>query len=117
MDPENYPSETSTKIRDLEERQRLLKDRVLLLGQNLLDIREESDQSVIILKKELETLKSEVARFGALINSIAEESGNFVRKEELAIIERQIKMFEPLNLVRLQDLDKIIEEKLKLKKS
>ena len=32
--------ETNLKLRDLEEKQRILKDRLLLIGQNLLEIKE-----------------------------------------------------------------------------
>ena len=39
---EQVPEENNLKIRDLEEKQRILKDRVLLIGQNLIDSKEKT---------------------------------------------------------------------------
>ena len=41
------------KIRDLEEKQRILKDRLLLIGQNLLEIKEKSNQDMLNIKKDI----------------------------------------------------------------
>ena len=38
-------SEFNTKLRDIEERQRLIKDRVLLIGENLVEGKEESTRN------------------------------------------------------------------------
>ncbi len=45
--------ETNIRIRNLEERQRLLKSRLLLIGQNLIEMREEQNKNKIKqIKKE-----------------------------------------------------------------
>ena len=40
-----YYDEASTKLRDLEEKQRVLKDRLLLIGKNLIEIKEEINEN------------------------------------------------------------------------
>ena len=65
MDQEQIPdagtttllAEFNTKLRDIEERQRLIKDRVLLIGENLVDGREDSIQEISELKAQ-EILRS-----------------------------------------------------------
>ena len=43
----------SMQVRDLEEKQRILKDRLLLIGQNLIDVREKNNEAVLEIKKEI----------------------------------------------------------------
>lgn len=89
-------SEFNTKLRDIEERQRLIKDRVLLIGENLVDSREESSAEISELKVKIENLEKELERLKDTLSSLIEEIQNLARKSEVEILERQFKMFEPL---------------------
>lgn len=79
-----------TKIRDLEEKQRLLKDRLILFGNSLIEIREKSYKEIQELKKNLFQLKEEYSRTKEFIQRIAERADESARKEELLIIQRQL---------------------------
>ncbi|HLD37806.1 MAG TPA: hypothetical protein VJA86_04415, partial [Candidatus Nanoarchaeia archaeon] len=57
-----FLADFSTKLRDIEEKQRMLKDRVLLIGRNLIEMKESADDSIISLKKDVELFKQEMAR-------------------------------------------------------
>ena len=46
--------EINAKMRDLEEKQRILQDRVFLLGKNIIDFKGDTNKKVIEIKKELE---------------------------------------------------------------
>jgi len=50
-------SDINTKIRDIEEKQRVLKDRILLIGQNLIDTKERNDEKILGMKKDIEIIK------------------------------------------------------------
>ena len=39
-------SDASIRTRDLEEKQRILKDRILLIGQNLIETKEETQEKI-----------------------------------------------------------------------
>lgn len=88
-------AEFNTKLRDIEERQRLIKDRVLLIGENLVAGKEESIEEISELKARLESLEQEMRRIKDTLSSIIEEIGNFARKSELEILQKQFKMFQP----------------------
>jgi hypothetical protein len=47
------------------------------------------------------------------LENIANETGNFARKTELEILQKQAKMFQPLNLVSKDELKEIVEEEIK----
>ena len=94
------------KIKDLEEKQNILKDRLLLIGQNLIDTKEEVSQKNLEIKKELKTLKQDVEKIKSFLEIISNELGKFARKEDLEILSKQAKMFQPLDFVRKSDLKK-----------
>jgi len=89
-------SDFNTKLRDIEEKQKLVKERVLLIGENLVSGREESIKEIAELKIRTENLEKEMQRIKETLSSLIEEIHNLARKSELEILQRQFKMFEPL---------------------
>lgn len=110
QEPISY--EIGLKIRDLEESHKLMKERVLLIGQNLIDSQEKTNSAITDMKKDIYELKSDIKRMKEIIESLSEEISKSARKEELAIIIRQFKMFQPLEYARIEDVEKIVDEKL-----
>ena len=104
-------SELNTKLRDIEEKQRLIKDRMLLIGQNLVDFREEAEKNISVLKAETELIKQEILKIKSTLERIIEELSGLARKEEVMILQRQLKMFQPLQFARMEDVEKMIKEK------
>ena len=99
--------EVNIKVRDLEEKQRILKDRLLLIGQNLIEIKEKSNQNILEMKKDIEILKQNIERAISFLEMASGEFSKFARKEDLEILSKQAKMFQPLEFVRKRDLEKI----------
>jgi hypothetical protein len=89
-------SEFSTRLRDIEERQRLIKDRTLLIGENLVSVKGETIREISKLKIKTDNLEKELERMKEALSSLISESKNFARKSELEILQRQFKMFQPL---------------------
>ena len=83
------------KLRDLEEKQRTMKNQILLLGKNLIDIKEKSIKDVIDLKKDLDIIKMTMERLATSVDSISEEISKFARRDDVEILAKQMKMFEP----------------------
>ncbi|MCH7567863.1 MAG: hypothetical protein IIA87_00405 [Nanoarchaeota archaeon] len=105
--PEEYPasqqyfSDPNTRLRDIEEKQRLLKDRTLLIGQNLVEERESTFREMQEMKKEILKLKEENIKMKEFIQRMSEQISEFARKEELMILQRQFDMFKPnLKLIK-----------------
>ncbi|OIO81494.1 hypothetical protein AUJ84_00960 [Candidatus Pacearchaeota archaeon CG1_02_32_132] len=95
QNPEAPVIESGTRLKDLEEKQRLLKDRVLLIGQNLVEERAKTFNEIQEMKKELFILKEENLRMKEFIQRLSEKSSQLARKEELMILQRQFDMFKP----------------------
>jgi hypothetical protein len=92
--------DVNTKIRDLEEKQRILKDRLILIGQNLIELKEKSDETILEMKKQIEILNQETQRTRAFLETASGEFSKFARKEDLEILSRQAKMFQPLEFIK-----------------
>jgi len=90
----------NTKIRDLEEKQKILKNRLLLIGENLIEIKEETNKKVLDIKKDLETVKQNAEKLILFLETVSGEFSKFARKEDLEILIKQAKMFQPLALIK-----------------
>lgn len=97
----------SIRLRDLEEKQRILKDRLLLIGQNLIDVKEDMNQDFLEIKKEIEIIKQKIERIISFVETISGEFSNFARKEDIEILTKQAKMFQPLELVGKKEFEEL----------
>jgi hypothetical protein len=92
---EEYPSQQlgldiGTQLRDFEEKQRLLKDRIILISQSLIEERERNFKEIQELKREFIKFKEENLRMKEFLQRVAEQLSNTSRKEELMIIQKQL---------------------------
>ncbi len=107
-------SEFGTRLNEIEEKQRLIKDRILLIGENLISTKEEYDKEISSFKKQITEINSEIKTISQTNKRVIEELENFARRTELEIVERQLKMFQPLKFTTPRDVEKIINEKIKV---
>ncbi|HKL24098.1 MAG TPA: hypothetical protein VJ912_02065 [Candidatus Nanoarchaeia archaeon] len=101
------------RIRDVEEKHNVLKDRVVLIGNNLIETKEKNNNEIIEMKKEIDSLKEEMERIKDFIETLSQEMSKFAKREDLNILSKQAKMFQPANFIRKEELKEEIE---KLKK-
>ena len=90
---DRYFTDINTRIRDLEEKQRLLKDRMLLISESFVKERDKNFEEIQDMKKIVETLKHDNERLKEILMRISEGVDKAARKEELMILQRQFDMF------------------------
>lgn len=105
--------EMTIKIRDLEESHKMMRERLLLISQNFLESEEKSIKDRESLKKQLVSMESDLKRIKDMINSLIVEVSKSARKEEIELLRKQSKIFDPLKFVRMEDIDNIIQERIK----
>ena len=110
-------NELNTRLRENEERNKLLRERVLLLGKNLIEIKQESEKEIKEIKKENSELKKEIGRIIKINEAIVNEIDKFAKKDDMFLIERMLKDFQPLEFTRKKDVEEMIAEKLNTKES
>ena len=106
-------SEFGTRLNEVEEKQRLIKDRLLLIGENLISTKEDVEKQNSELKQEISQMGFELKTIKQLTKRIVNELQNFARKSEVEILERQSKIFEPLEFARYKDIEKLVKQELK----
>lgn len=106
-------SDFNTRLRDIEEKSRIIKQRVSLIGNNLLDSKEELEQEIQEIKTKQNEINKSLENLKTLVNNILDEHDNIVRKDEIIPIERMLKNFQPLEFARIKDVEKLIEQKIK----
>lgn len=106
-------SEFSTRLNEIEEKQRLIKDRILLIGENLISTKEDYSKQEFEIKRQLKQISSDISSLKQLIYRVVNELPNLAKKSELEILERQVKIFQPLEFARIKDVKDIVKEEIK----
>jgi hypothetical protein len=86
-----------TRIKDISEKQRILQNRLLLIGKNLIEIKEKDDERNINMRKEIEIIKRNVERLISFLETASNEMSKFARKEDVEILAKQARIFQPIN--------------------
>ena len=111
LDPVNsLLTEFSTRLNEMEEKQRLLRDRALLIGENLIGTKEEIDNLDFETQKQIKEINEEIKNLKQLSNRIINEMGNFARKTEVDIMKRQFQMFSPLEIVTKKEVEELVKK-------
>jgi hypothetical protein len=104
----------SIRINDLEQKNSLMKEKLDLITKNFISIKEELDEKVSKIDKENFEIKKEFDQIKKSLKILREEAQNFIRRDEIVIIERMLKDFQPIEFVRRKDMEEKINELKKL---
>ena len=85
-----YQDDTLLRLRDLEDEQRILKDRIVLVGETLIEERSRNVTDIQHMKNTLSGVKEENDRMKAVLQRVTELLPALSRKEELSIVQRQL---------------------------
>lgn len=105
-------SDFNTRLRDIDERNRLIRERVLLLGKNLISSRQDLEDDIRQIKRENQELKSSIEKLTRIAKNLSEDMDKFVKREEIALVERMLKDFQPLEFLRKKDIEELIDKKM-----
>jgi len=107
-------SDFNARLRDTEEKNKVMKERTLILGNNLISIKDNLDLNLGNIKKDLNQTKKDIEKMKGLLDNIITEMNKLVRKEEVVLVERMLKDFQPLEFLRTKDSEEMINKKLDL---
>jgi predicted nuclease with TOPRIM domain len=100
--------ETLARIKDLEERISSLKERVLFLANNVLEIKQGFDERMKEMEKKDVLFASDLRKIADASKSLSSAMNNMVRKDEVVLVERMLKDFQPLEFVRKKDVEEVV---------
>lgn len=104
--------DVNTKLADIEEKHNLLRDRVLMADEGFLKTLELIKKEISIIKDNIREIRKDISVVKETEQGIIDSMNNFARKEELHILERYMKLWEPLKFVKADEVRKIIKQEL-----
>src|SRR3989344_1486608 len=90
---DRFFADINTRIRDLEEKQRLLGDRMKLISESFIKGIDNNFSEINELVREVEKLKSDNERLKTIVIGLGEMINKSARREELSILQRQFELF------------------------
>ena len=101
----------SERIRILESKYDSLRDRMILINENLVNEYKRLNDDIKILDSELKDLKKDVFEMKDALRHVLNELQHFARKEHFKVLEKYINMWNPFNFVTEEEVLKLINEK------
>ncbi len=96
-------------LTDLEERSRNLRDKTNLISKNFIFLKEETSKKIDEIQNENNALKKEIESLKRTLTNLTQEAEKWIRRDEIILIERMLKDFQPLEFVRKKDLNELVE--------
>ena len=117
QNPNNVLSDINNKIRTLESKGNVLSEHLLTINQNTIEEYKRINKQIELLNEDIRGLKEELFNLKQTIKAFLGEVDFFAKKNDIKVLEKYINLWNPLEFVREEDVEKIIEEKLaKIKK-
>jgi len=106
--PDFQPISTDERVRVLESRYSLMRDRLFLINQNMLTEYKKLIKEIKYVNEELKTLKKDFDEAKGLLRNIILEIRGFAKKEDVKVIEKYVSFIDPLKFATEEDVIKII---------
>jgi hypothetical protein len=110
---QNYPGtgDLNTRIRILEGKYNLTRERMLLINQNMIDHYKTLNEEMRTIKKEIKEIKEIMETIKETNRNMIKEMSFFARKEQLKVLEKYINMWNPLNFITKEEVLELINKK------
>ncbi|HLC58186.1 MAG TPA: hypothetical protein VJH95_06440 [Candidatus Nanoarchaeia archaeon] len=99
------------RIRILESDNSMMRDRLIILNQGLIESHKKLTQELNILASELKEVRSEISELKTLANNLLQDMAQFAKKDQVKTLEKYINLWNPLHFTTEQDVLRIIQEK------
>ena len=108
MNGQYAPSE---RVRVLESKYGYLRDRIVLINENLITEYKKLSQEIKVVDSELKDLKKDIFEIKEALRHVLGELKFFARKENFKVLEKYINMWNPFNFVTEEEVLRLIKEK------
>lgn len=107
----------NARVRDLEGRYNLLRDRVLVINQNMIEEYKRTVNEVRVINSDIRDIKKEIFQIKETLRHLIAEIDFFARKEDVKLLEKYINLWNPMNFTTEKEVIRIVQDELsKLRK-
>ncbi|MCD4759982.1 hypothetical protein K8R33_03770 [archaeon] len=104
-------NEINTRVRILEGKYNLTRERMLLINQNMIDHYKTLSTELRTINEDLKEIKETLETMKETTKNVVKEMSFFARKDQLKILEKYINMWNPLNFVTEKEVLEIMKKK------
>jgi len=102
-----------SRMRALEGKYNLLRDRALIINQNMITQYQRTSAELKVLEEDLQDVKHTLFQIKETLKHLVREMENFSKKEELKVLEKYINLWNPMKFVTAEEVERIVAEKTK----
>ncbi len=108
-------NELANRLRILEGKQNLGQEKLLIMNQNMIEEYKKLLKDIKAISAESKQIKEELSNVKNILKHLSEEAGQFARQNEVKVLEKYIKLWDPINFVTSDDVQVMIEKALRNK--
>ncbi|MBU2590193.1 MAG: hypothetical protein KKA65_00855 [Nanoarchaeota archaeon] len=105
--------ELTNRLRVLESKNSLLNERLLVVNQNMIEEYKKLIKDIRSIESEIRDVKNDMQNIKKILKHLTDEAANFAKKDEIRLLEKYIKLWNPLNFVTETDVKNIVEREIK----
>jgi flagellar motor component MotA len=105
--------ELVNRIRILESKYSLMSERLLVVNQNMIEHHKQLTKDIKGETEEIRNVKNDLEKVKNILKHLSEEAANFSRKDEVKLLEKYIKLWNPINFVTETDVKNILQRELR----
>ena len=110
-------NELANRLRILESKQSLLSEKLLVMNQNMIEEYKKVIKETKALDTEIKDMKKDLANVKNIVRHLTEETGKFAKQSDLKVLEKYIKLWNPMNFVSEKQVQEMILAALKVQES
>ncbi len=106
---ENFYVDATSRIRGLEGKYNLLRDRALIINNNMIEQYKKTMTEVNAVNSDIKEIKSDIFKIKEAMKHILKEFELFARKDEVKYLEKYINLWNPMKFITEEELNKALE--------
>ena len=107
----NGQYDPSERVRILESKYSYLRDRIILINENLINEYKKLNQEIKVVDSELKDMKKDIFEMKEALRHVIGEMKHFARKENFKVLEKYINVWNPFNFVTEEEVLELIKNK------
>mgnify|MGYP001611426056 CR=1 FL=1 len=107
---ENFYLDSTSRLRGLEGKYNLLRDRALIINNNMIDQYKKTSTETKAINDDIKEIKSDLFKIKEAMKHMLKEFELFARKDEVKFLEKYINLWNPMKFVTGEELAKALEK-------
>ena len=106
--PQDFFMDLNARLRSVEGRYNILRDRVLIINQNMIEEWKKNSAETRINNDEVKEIKLDLFRIKETLKHLISEFELYARKEDVKVLEKYINLWNPMKFMTEGDVKKLL---------